>query len=39
MGDIGQPRRTIEAPEPVPEQTPEPVKAPAEPAPSEPVPA
>lgn len=38
MGDIGVPRRQVEAPEPVPER--EPVEAPAQPAqPKEPVPA
>lgn len=34
MGDIGKPERRIEAPEPVPQQQPEPVTAPAEPVPA-----
>lgn len=33
-GDIGEPRRQVEAPEPVPERVPEPIKTPAEPVPA-----
>jgi hypothetical protein len=41
MGDIGRPRRQVEAPEPVPEHETEPVETPAQPVktPAEPVPA
>ena len=35
-GNIGEPRRQIEAPEPVPVREPEPVQTPAEPAPTVP---
>lgn len=31
LGDIGEPRRQVEAPEPVPEKVPEPVKSPEQP--------
>lgn len=33
-GNIGEPRRQIEAPEPVPETVPEPIQTPSEPVPS-----